>query len=474
MKYRKKLILMALIVFGTSLSGCGSSDDAVESLSYYEIQQQEKEEKAAHLEKIRTTKKEDLTKMYKDGLWKEDFSEVKKRLDQEFEAYLEDDLEPLTGIPLYVESENEYYNSALKTAQEENLSIEYMLENSAECIRNYKFNLYDFEDDFFEEAYEARIKEIQETFPKRDDQKILFKHYTFREKALDEKSGEEWELTPDAFRILVRNFFGKYHKKTADNVLEVLKNKYNEDFIFRYDLRSLSKNNDGFHVCQSVEDPEILFEDQITDTNSSLSKMDKYLAAVSQKYMYELIEEILVEEGLDDRVVSFTVPGGYDWTDIDNTPYDMSQVNTRDDVLTLLNDGFLGDYDINLIYMKDQDEEVDYEKVMAATKRIMDLINSGTKVSTDGKLRDNGFLYIYNLPEGDHEVVKYLFERDRITENYFRPMKSFYDLKNFWVKRVETDGFHYLDVFGAKEKEYWMVGEQDAITVEEFEKRYLE
>ncbi len=189
-------------------------------------------------------------------------------------------------------------------------------------------------------------------------------------------------------------------------------------------------------------------------------KEDYYLGMLYQYLMNQRLKQMVEEAGLSDRVAFLvrTEPGA------GSTGREYS-TNKRDyplgddfDEAEFLKNGFAkinGTVSITLLYLKSEEEKIDYPKLRGLIKQISDEIQLG-KFENDhlppeqrGIGEQKLYVYYYDIDEHGRKVVIDLFEQYPMTERDMRSedlsMAEFLSIDQH--TRAETPGIHYLDMF---------------------------
>ncbi|MBF4692650.1 hypothetical protein [Fusibacter ferrireducens] len=422
---------------------------------------------------------EDINWEYGDpSLYYEDFSDIEKELDEKSNEMTEAFFKPKVDFPFYFKTKNQYYLPVLKEIRDGKLSVEEALDDPARTIRVLSSDIYYWVTDPNKQYFlnsditMAYIKEQKALGIER----YFHRFFSVIDESIDyeqiNKSKNEEEpiqyLIDDNARIVMgvaSDFAWSSLKMYDDNGLGAyLKGQYNQDFkpaLFEYGFEeSLGQ------YYYPVSDPSLQFA--ATDYG------DLYLTVLAQRAMYEEIDKIIEEEGYGGQIAHVSIPRTIGLTFIQvEKGYDMSQ---KYDNRTIINEVYDGGYDTNLLLLLEEGEEVDYAKLQQISARIQDLFYTTIFDNQEIWQRSDLFIYFYTLPKVEHKIVIDLFDRDMITETFFRDKtKSIGDIYvNMYITRVETEGFHYLDV-RAKKSDFLqrVLGSGQEIrrfTIDEFEK----
>lgn len=461
--------LAVLAVLLLSTAGC--SVQAKPPVLYVaDMQVQAKANEQELIRQARINQTDDMVRMYKYGLIFEDLSKEKRQMDRAFEAHLEKELSLVTQAPLFVKCDMEYFNDSLKKVRDEGWGLEQILADNQDGIREGHFMVY-----VFDGSYSEGIEELDNVLKKYKGYLGIYPGsvtsvFRLHPDALKTKALGEWRedvnipysLKPWDMKDRIQDPY------LADTeVPKGLSKKYGEEFVYIYDVK---KSENAFNVCAPQRDLNLRFETRHrTDDPFGTVAFDKYLTVLAQKYMGEAVGRIVEKEGLGNSMVYLVIPGRLDWADTDLTPYNTGNIKTQEDELKFLNEGYQGIYDINLIYLKAPEEEVDYAKIQTAVRRINGI--AVTPGAVKGMtLRSTCLVSIYDMTDEDKSIAQELFKREQTPSNYFRP-NHILDVSE--CTREETDGFHFLDIYGERlETSLRIVGQQEELPPYEFKRRY--
>ena len=479
MKKYFKLYIVIIIVFSLFLAttGCAQPQDTntvyVEDL-VEESKNQEKEE----LERIKISKSEDIKKHYSGDLYFQDFSEVKSKLDREYEIILEEQFSEVVDVPYFVKADVEYYNSSLKLAQENAWGIDEILSEPGEHIRNLSFELsYFVDEEFNSNNITFYIDDMVSEFHEIGVKNINVGVKIISDSVLIELDIEKFKMTNtleliplSAIKYIVGYSYDQnsiISGESLENKLNELNQKYDNEFVF---ITGLTKDVYGDDVYALKKNTDITFE-------VDRSVGDKFLTALAQKYMQDLITELIEEENAEDFIIPLVIPNEIKDSRTDKNSYDTGSINTREDVIRFLNEGFLGEYDSTLIYLKESGEEINFELIKRLSSKIRGII--GNKDTLTSRDIPRNFIYVtyYDIEKEKLPIVRDLFIRDYICSAYY---KNDVSMGNLYARtsqtREEMDAFHYLDQYSEANNEFiTIVGfdpeEIDNMTIEDFIRR---
>ena len=221
-----------------------------------------------------------------------------------------------------------------------------------------------------------------------------------------------------------------YGEEYIEYLVGCRKEKYNKEYVFLWQ----SKN--GSPLIADKENANLI--------SDSTLRRDKFLTLKAQKAIGNKINQIIEEEGGAEFIVQYTAPRSFDTYELNSFSFDMTSDISDEEFLKKI---YPGVYDVSLIYLKDETigiDSIDYEMLYRITSRI--------KKYKEDKSDVNMGVYFYNLPNEDRPLVLDLFKRDMQTSNYFEEDGGISEIyATMYKTREETDGFHYLDVYGVKE-----------------------
>lgn len=192
-------------------------------------------------------------------------------------------------------------------------------------------------------------------------------------------------------------------------------------------------------------------------------KEDYYLGMLYQYLMNQRLKQMVEKAGLSDRVAFLvrTEPGaGASPGDKDTTNVRSYHLGDGFDEDEFLKNGFAklnGMVSITLLYLKSEDEKIDYPKLRGLIKQISDEIQLGRFENNHLSPEERGigignqkmYVYYYDIDKHGRRVVLDLFEKYPMTERDMRSenLSIAESLSIDQETRVETPGFHYLDMF---------------------------
>ena len=434
------IFIVFLTILTISKGAMSSRNNSGDSIDIAGMAEESKKQRLELMEDNRAVYRDEMERMYTNGLLFEDLDEVNLRLNRE----LEDDIERAIGrnaqAPFFIKSKTVFYNASLKQVKEQGLTLSDILADPADHIRDFRVYVCQFGEDYalYGKVHDYWMNLIKEGLIESHQDLI---ELGFDSKALRVKSKEEW-ANSENFLCDMRQYHATlahgnetFFSSITKEELSELKKKYGEEFYYTFE-----RGQDGHDVYAPVRDNSITFTKIITK--------DKYLTVIAQEYMYNAVEAILKEEGLADRIAHITFPRSSFNISSDTISCSAISIKTEQDKKNFLNDVYIGDYNINLIYLQEENEVVDYDALKRIAERVLNIINRQAKGGKEADERDDLYVHFYTVSKEDRAVVKALFERDKITESYFREETLANMFTDMWLTRTETDGFHYLDVYG--------------------------
>ena len=467
-------VILALVLSATS---CAQPQNT-NTIYIEDLVEASKNQEEDKLEQIKISKSDDIKKHYAGDLYFQDFSEIKNKLDSEYEIILEEQLSEVVDVPYFVKADVEYYNSSLELAQENGWGINEILNEPGEHIRSLKFRLNYFIDDDFNTNhislfFENMVTEFRETGLVN----INVGSVIISSEVLSDQTIEEFKLNNTSMKSLLGSikfideygddFYSFTSNRLIDNHLKELNQKYNNDFTY---ATGLTKDTNGDDVYALKENTDIKFE-----LNESVG--DKFLTALAQKYMQDLITEFIKDENAEDFIIPLVIPNEIKDSRTDKNSYDTGSIKTREDIIRFLNEGFLGEYDSSLIYLKEPGEEIDFEIVKRLSSKIRGIIENVDTLTSIDIPRNTLYVTYYDIDKEKVSIVKDLFIKDYICSAYY---KSDVNMGNLYARtsqtREEIDAFHYLDHYSQVNSEFITLvafdpEEIDNMTTEEFIER---
>lgn len=474
------LWLIGLFVL-VAATGCDSSSSPGTSINMGQMAREADQKQKAIIQNVRETQKDVLDKMYGKGLIDQDFSDVKQRLDKEYSTRIEREINALVSVPYFVKCDTTYFNSTLRDAKAGNWNIDKVLENTEGNIRESHISVYLFEDPTLIGQSSANIELFNYNkklinYAADYEKKFNYKKIHFIECCCDQKAlmkktvrtyanSKEYEFGLAEY-VLSKGSLTGIGKDLFVPARQFLEAKYGEKFLFIGE----SEKQIGKGIYAPVNHLDLKFEmDSYYFTE--LDEKDKYLSVLAQKYLSEEMDRIIKAQGLDGKMAFLIVPHSIKDDDTDMNGCQTAHIKTRSDQLKFLNEVYGGNYDVNLMYLKEADEAVDHAKIKKSIEQVQSLITHPGKGELDeADTRVSCFVSFYNMGDEDRRIALKLLKRDRITENYYREQVQFSNLlSNMFIRREETDGFHYLDVYGQKENKEWSImGKLKPMTTDEF------
>lgn len=271
-----------------------------------------------------------------------------------------------------------------------------------------------------------------------------------------------------------------------EKALRELKEKYNQEFYWLGNYRYAPVDHPQLYFDR---DYYIVGEYDPVRKKVNLIDGDHYTSAYAQYQVGEEVSKIIREMDWEGKVVAFvhTAPNNSKHTEYDTSqlPYDFGKPVDPEEFLK----SYTGDIDVNLLYLKTPGEGIDYPKLRELVTKVQQLPIKWTVErnvvprgqENFGEVTYFGFRDIFlSVRELDQElipIINHLFERDRLSVHKEKAKgflsEVFADLE---VKKIETQGFHILDMFATEELlcSYFFYYEADYVekypekTMEEF------
>jgi len=452
----KKLKLILLGVLSIALvTGCSSVKPETESISLYETQINQEEDEKHRIELAKLTRKTYMEKMYKNGLWQMDFSEEKARLNEEYKAYVTNRLVQFSSIKFIVRSNLGFYNDGLMKTRVKNLGISELLKTPNEFVHLLDFEVAYFPNEFTsEEEIDRFTNEVEKLKLEWGEYLNSTSPYSLLGYLHEKNPVEKIQMLEKSgnFKETLWNIYASgADLETSISIKKTLMERYNDEFER---LPHVSIKGEGYNIFRSVSNPNITFE-TFMDGRSDDSDATKYLSALAQSYMTEIVDALIDDAGLEEYIIPFIIPCGGDYKDIDTNAYDTSDIATYEEKIKFLNDGFYGRYDVNLYYLS-TDEDYDFEAIYEISKKIKKIVSADGVGRNKAQYRTPIFVYFYTVNEiEDIKISKMLFNEHLITENYFRTMQEIHSITgDLWYHRADTEGFAFMDIFGIKSEKY--------------------
>lgn len=487
---RRQPVIVLLFVIILLLTGCGGSGSS-DMLSGRDMEKEAEQKDKESMQKVVLEQEGKYNRHFRNGLYFEDLSKPQQELNELFNKHLEKELKRFLqeqvpiykDIPFVLQTEVEYVNADAKAYMSGEKKAEEIIDNPDSMMKLkigwYFFKIFDGENgedvDFVythlrnllnQEWVDKYIHQGVEEFEaiiKGYDPEVLERHSKEEITAAKpiEKLLKEEHQTLDLILLktpyyVTKNFEDNYDCEggiwdSDNNVLkEALEKKYNTEFLPMYSGFNAYKNN-----------PDLMFEGYFAEEDVVT---DHFQSMMYQHLLNKHIRKMVDEAALSDRVLFFvnteSKHRSSDGAGSDEEPYDFGE-NFDEDYF--LREGYREVVDITFIYL--DDEAVDVEDTKWATVSLLKkkffyplhekisfehrdtTLQDGTKA--EGNIK-NGYVYIYNMNEADRKVVVDLFRKNALTERAKRPrtekIADVFSLQ--YVTRAETQGFHFLDIFG--------------------------
>lgn len=360
------LILLSILLI---LSGCSNSSG---SKGYTLADQKTTAEERVKnkIEHIKVEKREEFDKMYANEIYLEDLLSVKEDFKNSYSKYIEQEFS-VFDMPITYELDIQFYNSSLLQAKNDELDFDAVISNPGEHIRYIDLRLSFFREDgkklkkelkplykelknYWEKNYKLGVIKTDIIWSVYD--KNLLENVEIR--TIQNQDNQLFFLDPYK-KCLLRNIFStegmdSYYldldstQEELDNLAEIAHEKYKEDFIGIVDLKEI-----GLSMCAPANDISLAFE---TDGKGA----DKYITLLVQKAIYEEVDKILLDVGLNDVVVPIVIPKDRDIPQILKQKVDYPQQLENE---MIINEYFDTYTDITLYYLIDDLKDIDYDKL---------------------------------------------------------------------------------------------------------------
>ncbi len=495
-KNRLQQFVVLLLVMILLLTGCGGSRVSSDMLYGSDMVKEAEQKDKEHIQKVVLAQDLKYSRHFRNGLYFEDLTKPQQELNELFNKHLEKELKTFLqekapayqDVPFVLQTEVEYVNADAKAYMLGEKKAEEIIDNPNSMMKLkicwYFFKIFkeeneadidlvytqlrDLVDKEWVEKYINQGVEEFEAIIKSYDPDVLERHSKeeIKEaKPIDLLLKDEhytvdmallktpyYETKDSEYKFFSRGGITDSHE---DIMTGAVMSKYNVELVHLYLGFYLYKNN-----------PELMFETYSVEKDVVV---DHFQSMMYQYLLNQRIRKMVDESGLSDRVLFFinTEPKSIspDGMGSDEEPYDFGKGFDED---FFLREGYREVVDITFIYL--DDEAVDVERSKWATLSMLEnkffyplheqisfehkdtTLKDGTKA--EGNIK-NGYVYIYNMNEADRKVVVDLFRKNALTERAKRPrldgMADVFSLQ--YVTRAETQGFHFLDIFGKNKVE---------------------
>lgn len=139
--------------------------------------------------------------------------------------------------------------------------------------------------------------------------------------------------------------------------------------------------------------------------------------------------------------------------------------------MDFLNNAYEGNYDVSLIYLISNEDEIDYGLLKRITSKLLILLEPEEPDKTPLIERISPFIDIY-VVETDQEkkLISELLYENRLYTMYFDKSNGLGNLySDMYLRRVENEAFHYLDVYAEKmDYFFWIMSDPSEWTDDEF------
>ncbi len=400
-----------------------------------------------------------MEKHYGGDLFYQDYGTTSDELNAYFQKRLQDEYREHAELPLYVDTNIEFYNLTLKKVRDGEIDYEDVYGDLKEYVKSFNIDVLHYLDPIriekklfstkfgfywtntLRKKYKASgVHEIDLRYIDLNPDKVssddLVQSYTSKYEGIESIGRSRYDLgdTVD---------FDDYNEER----LILLEEKYNEKF----QTISGARHEHAEAFIRPVNDPELYFEVMAND--------DMYLRLMAQQYMSKEVERIIEEEGASGYITQVSIPK--DRSRKEKTSYTMSKVENNTSYF--LNDVYGEQYDVTLNYLLSEGDDINKKVLGEVLKKIHRLVDK-----KNGQTRVVVMTYFYDMDEDKKKVAKDLFEKYVLTEHGYRDdSQSTGDYyKNMFWDRVENDAFHYLDAF-AKKRDYMLFVSSTQFTLED-------
>ena len=176
--------------------------------------------------------------------------------------------------------------------------------------------------------------------------------------------------------------------------------------------------------------------------------------------------DIIDSENARDYIGALVVPNDIEGSGMNYTEFDLSK--PFDEIKFL--DDFKGYYDISLIYLATDEEDIDYGVLKTISSKIVNLLDE----KEDRHIIELFIDFYIVKDESEKTLITDLLYDNRLTErniNRDGGLENIYI--NMYERRAENEAFKYLDIYCEK-LDYILriTGEPEKYSNEEFEKTY--
>ncbi len=463
MKYNKFNKIIAILLLALLfLTGCSSDVDEVPV--EIEVSSEPVEEKIEIVEVPRITIAEAMEKHYGGDLFYQDYGTTSDELNAYFQKRLQDEYREHAELPLYVDTNIEFYNLTLKKVRDGEIEFEEVYGDLKEYVKRFNVDVLIYLDPVRLEKKLFNTKfGYYWTNTLRKQYKVSGVHeidlryiYLNPEKVSSEDQNQTYNEKYEGIESIRRSRydFGDTidFDEENDKMLMMLEEKYNEKF--RTISGARHEYADAFVIPENH--PELYFE---VNTVEGYLNDDMYLRLMAQQYMSKEVERIIEEEGASGYITQVSIPK--DRSRKEKTSYTMSKVENNTSYF--LNDVYGEQYDVTLNYLLSEGDDINKKVLGEVLKKIHRLVDK-----KNGQTRVVVMTYFYDMDEDKKKVAKDLFEKYVLTEHGYRDdSQSTGDYyKNMFWDRVENDAFHYLDAF-AKKRDYMLFVSSTQFTLED-------
>lgn len=457
------IFMILLIGFSSALYGCTSRVSNNDIYDVEDLMELSEEVDENEQELYASANRWKFDRHYNENLFFNDYSKeieeltdaYSKIIDKRFREHQEvtknyvpeKDFDKPYSFEYFFDLEIEFYNSSLEAYRLGNLTINQIASNDEEHIRKIYLTSYSFMDaDRVISGVDDLSTQLQEEYflkniwieivgrsydsgvLKKTSLKDLAKMefpIIYLENNCSEQIVYAYPMYQLGSSIVEGSIANEYKKK--------LEKRYNEKFVL------IKENRDNSSYMFALQDNLDLVFDAHKDKGS------KYPSAKVQQMVSKHLYEILKENNASERIVFFTTPAEeYDDNEkreFDNLNFDFNQ--PFDDI-AFVNEVVPTGVQTTFYYLYDEtSEKIDYEMLYEIIKDSYELYPTNSeKINFDVKV------YFVNISEDNRKIAVELFKENDITANTFPRTVYGVELSDFFISRVDHEGFRFLDVYG--------------------------
>ncbi|WP_430885364.1 hypothetical protein [Fusibacter sp. JL216-2] len=490
MQKQKRLIALITIVSMIIVSGCSSSSGGSTVINGGDQIEHSKQKQAYELQETINKEKEDVDRHFGSGFYFEDFSEEEAELNDYFAKRLEAELQSVNNVEFDFEMkiENEYYNDSLNEYREGALDKSVFYDEPETYIREIDCAITMFGGEYtFDEsvAISYKLENIETRWNNFGDWNgdgdvtndgVRKWEVTCIDYDLTRKQMEGYEFNgpigaDDPYVSHITNYAFDTHEGSSTarewdfEVLDRLKEKYNEDFVF---IEPNISSPTHQSVYAPVSDESLEF---VTEVYSDEPR-DTYKSVLAQKVLSEKVDKIIKDAGAEDYIVQLSIPNSPDPTsDPYAKPYDTSNISENEN---FLDEVYLDNSFHISLYFLESKENIDFLKIKNIVSQIDSLVSVMSHSHVGWLKRISIFVFFVEIDENHREIVVKEFKENTITEKEFRGYSSLENIQyDLWKTDADTDAFKLIDIIGKSHTGVLKILQYDeSLTIEEFVEEY--